>query len=187
MSILIEKVMPEDAEELLEIYGPYVTDTAISFEYAVPSLEEFSQRIEDISSRYPYIKAVDNGKILGYAYANTFKGRKAYDYSVETTIYLLPDAKGNGIGRILYEVLEKSLKNMGILNMNACIAVTDTEDEIITNASMYFHEKMGFDMVGKFHKSGYKFNKWIDMIWMEKMIGKHEACQPEVRFGEWEI
>ena len=79
----IERVTVEDAKELLEIYAPYVTDTAISFEYEVPSVEEFEERIRTISAILPYIKAVEDGKIIGYAYAGKFKGRKAYDWSVE--------------------------------------------------------------------------------------------------------
>ena len=88
----IERVTTSDAEELLAIYAPYVTGTAISFETEVPSVEEFRGRIEKISSKYPYIKAVDeDNKILGYAYAGTFKERSAYDWSVETTVYIRQD------------------------------------------------------------------------------------------------
>ena len=183
----IEKVTIDDAEELLAIYAPYVRDTAVSFEYVVPSVEEFADRILQISAKYPYIKAVEDGKIMGYAYANTFKGRKAYDWSVETTIYVRGDAKRNGIGRRLYECLEESLKKMGVLNMNACIASAKVDDEFLTNDSMYFHSRMGFTEVGRFHNSGYKFGRWYDMIWMEKMIGPHDANPGEVHFGEWDV
>ena len=183
----IEKVTIDDAEELLAIYETYVTDTAVSFEYAVPSVEDFADRIWQISAKYPYIKAVEDGKIIGYAYANTFKGRKAYDWSVETTVYVRGDAKRNGIGRRLYQCLEQSLQKMGVLNMNACIAIAKADDEFLTNDSMYFHSRMGFTEVGRFHNSGYKFDRWYDMIWMEKMIGSHDAHPGEVRFGEWDI
>ena len=183
----IEKVTIDDAEELLAIYAPYVRDTAVSFEYVVPSVEDFADRILQISAKYPYIKAVEDGKIMGYAYANTFKGRKAYDWSVETTVYVRKDAKRNGTGRRLYECLEQSLMKMGVLNMNACIASAKVEDEFLTNDSMYFHSRMGFTEVGRFHNSGYKFGRWYDMIWMEKMIGSHDAHPGEVRFGEWDI
>lgn len=177
---------PEDAGELLEIYAPYVTDTAITFEYTVPTVEEFRERIVKISSKYPYLKAVDDrGNILGYAYATEFKGRKAYDWSVETTIYLRGDQKRNGVGRALYNELERVLREIGILNMNACIALAKVEDEHLTNGSMYFHEKMGYELVATFHASGYKFNTWYDMIWMEKMLGEHTAEVAPVRFGEW--
>ena len=183
----IEKVTIDDAEELLAIYAPYVRDTAVSFEYVVPSVEEFADRILQISAKYPYIKAVEDGRIIGYAYANTFKGRKAYDWSVETTVYVRRDVKRNGIGRRLYECLEQSLRKMGVLNMNACIASAKVEDEFLTNDSMYFHSRMGFIEVGRFHNSGYKFGRWYDMIWMEKLIGSHDAHPGEVRFGEWDI
>lgn len=183
----IEKVTTKDAAELLKIYGPYVEKTAISFEYEIPSVEEFANRIDQISNRYPYLKVVSDGEILGYAYANTFKARASYDWAVETTIYVREDCKGSGIGRLLYDALEASLKNMGILSMNACIASTDKEGVYLTNDSMHFHEKMGFALVGKFHSCGYKFDRWFDMIWMEKMIGEHVAHPTKVSFGDWNI
>ncbi len=185
----IEKVSEEDVSQLLSIYAPYVEKTAISFEYEIPSLEEFRGRIRDISSKFPYIKAVIDGEIVGYAYATTFKGRKAYDWSVETTVYVREDCKRGGVGRKLYDVLEKSLKDMGILNVNACIAYLDGDrtDDNLTNDSCRFHEKMGYRIVGIFHDSGYKFGKWYDMIWMEKMLGEHNDNPGAVRFGEWDI
>lgn len=172
--MIIEKVYKEDAEELLNIYAVYVKDTAISFEYDIPTVEEFKKRIQTISSRYPYIKAVDeNGEIVGYAYAAPFKNRKAYDWSVETTIYVKEDRRHNGIGQLLYLSLEEMLKQMGILNMNACIAYSEVPDKHLSNDSFYFHKSMGFELVGTFHKCGYKFDRWYDMIWMEKLIGEH--------------
>ncbi len=186
----IERVTINDAEELLEIYTPYVTDTAITFEYEVPTIEDFRERIRNISSKFPYIKAVgDDGKILGYAYAGTFKGRSAYDWSVETTIYLRTDCKRAGIGTKLYDALEASLAGMGILNANACIAYLKdgTTDQHLTNDSKYFHEKRGYKLVGTFHDSGYKFDTWYDMIWMEKMLGEHTNAPTPVNFGKWEL
>ncbi len=183
----IERVTLEDAKELLAIYAPYVRDTAVSFEYEVPSLQEFKGRIQDISKMLPYIKAVEAGEILGYAYASKFKNRKAYDWSVEVTVYVREDARRRGVGKILYQALENSLQRIGVLNMNACIAVPKGEDVHLSNDSYHFHEKMGFRLVGTFHDSGYKFHTWYDMIWMEKMIGKHGEKQENVRFGEWTV
>jgi phosphinothricin acetyltransferase len=183
----IEIVTMDDAAELLSIYEPYVRETAITFEYEAPTLEEFQTRIAKISSKYPFIKAVDNGEILGFAYANTFKDRKAYDWAVETTIYVKQGRHRMGIGKLLYEQLEKSLKNMGILNMNACIAVPAKEDARLTDASYRFHKEMGFTLVGRFHNIGYKFNTWYDMIWMEKIIGEHDTFAPDVQFGKWSL
>ena len=177
----IEKVTVEDAEELLEIYAPYVENTAITFEYDVPSKDEFEERIKNISAKYPYIKAVHEGKIVGYAYAASFKDRRAYDWSVETTIYVKNNCKRMGIGKVLYEVLEQELKDMGILNMNACIACTPTEDPHLNNNSVEFHTHMGYRLVGEFYQCGYKFRTWYNMVWMEKQIGEHLTDQPEIR------
>ena len=183
----IERVSIEDAQELLSIYAPYVRDTAISFEYEVPSLAEFQERIQSISSSLPYIKAVEENKIVGYAYASRFKNRKAYDWSVEVTVYVRKELRRTGVGRLLYTSLEQSLQRIGVLNMNACIAVPKEDDEYLNNDSYYFHEKMGFQLVGKFHNSGYKFHTWYDMVWMEKIIGKHKTYQENVKYGEWTI
>ncbi len=184
----IEKVTEQDAAALLEIYAPYVEQTAISFEYEVPSLAEFKDRIRRISARYPYIKAVDaDGKILGYAYAGEFKSRMAYSWDVETTIYIRQKERRRGIGGALYQALEQSLKKMGVCNMNACIAYTAAPDAHLTNDSMRFHDRMGFALVGTFHQCGYKFGHWYDMIWMEKLINPHESEQPPVQLGKWEI
>lgn len=184
----IEKVTVDDAAALLAIYAPYVQKTAISFEYEVPSVDEFKERITDISSKFPYIKAVENDVIVGYAYANTFKGRKAYDWSVETTVYIREDCKRMGIGTALYAVLEQLLAKMGVLNSNACIAYLgeDVLDEHLTDDSFKFHQKLGYKTVGIFHDSGYKFGTWYDMIWMEKMLGEHTALPEPVKFGEWD-
>ena len=171
--IIIRNAVPQDARALLDIYGPYVKNTAISFEYEVPSVEEFQKRIENTTKKYPYLIAEEDNQILGYAYAGAFYGRAAYDWSVETTIYLAPGATKKGVGRLLYKSLEEKLKGMGILNLYACIAYPDEEDEYLDKNSALFHEHMGYQKVGEFHKCGYKFGRWYSMIWMEKIIGEH--------------
>lgn len=185
--MIIEAVTPEDAGELLAIYSPYVKDTAVSFECEVPTEEEFRQRIINISSRYPYIKVTESGKILGYTYAAAFRSRASYDWSVETSIYVRRDCRKRGVGRMLYTALEESLRNMGICNMNACIAYPRVEDERVTFDSFLFHKRMGFTPVGTFHNSGYKFGNWYDIIWMEKLIGEHKSNLENVKFGEWTV
>lgn len=175
----------EDAEALLKIYAPYVKDTAISFEYEVPSVEEFGGRIARTLERYPYIVAEKDGVIMGYAYVSTFHERKAYDWAVETSIYMRRECRGNGYGRQLYQALEDILKKQHVSNLYACIAYVEPEDEHLTNASMHFHERLGYKLTGTFKKCGYKFNKWYDMIWMEKIIGEHpENPEPFIPFCE---
>jgi len=170
---MIRSAVKEDAERLLEIYEYYVKETAVTFEYDVPSEEEFRGRIERTLQKYPYLVLEEGGRILGYAYAGVFKNRAAYDRSCELSIYLDKDAKGHGLGRKLYEALEAELKARGMLNLYACIACPIEEDEYLTRGSELFHSHLGFVRVGEFHKCGYKFGRWYDMIWMEKMIGEH--------------
>lgn len=170
-----------DAEKLLEIYAPYVEHTAITFEYEVPTVDEFRRRIENVLQRYPYLVAENNGKLLGYAYAGSFKERAAYDWAVETSIYVREDLKRKGIGSLLYNALEEALKKQGILNVNACIAYTENENDYLTNDSVRYHEKFGYKTVAHFHKCGYKNNTWYDMVWMEKFIGEHLENQPDVK------
>lgn len=99
LDISIRVATPEDAEELLAIYAPYVENTAITFEYTVPSVAEFRQRIENTLNNYPYLVAVSQGEIVGYAYAGEFKAREAYAYSVETSVYVKQGMTRGGIGR----------------------------------------------------------------------------------------
>ena len=148
-----------DAERLLQIYAYYVMNTAISFEYEVPSLSEFQNRMRHTMEKYPYIVIEKGGIIQGYAYAGTFKGRAAYDWSCETTIYLDHNARKCGLGRKLYEALEAALKEMGILNLYACIGYPEMEDEYLNRNSAQFHEHLGFAKIGEFHQCGYKFGR----------------------------
>ena len=170
---MIRSACPDDAGRLQEIYSYYVENTAISFEYDAPSPEEFRGRIENTLKKYPYLVLEEDGVIRGYAYAGVFKGRAAYDRSCEVSIYVDRHAKGRGYGRKLYEALEEKLKEQGILNMYACVTHPVVEDEYLSPNSEQFHRHMGFVQVGEFHLCGYKFGRWYNMIWMEKLIGEH--------------
>ena len=170
---MIRSATKEDARRLLDIYAHYVERTAISFEYEAPSLQEFEGRMANVLKKYPYLVLEEDGVIQGYAYAGPFVGRAAYDHSCEVTIYLDHNAKGRGYGRMLYQVLEERLKAIGILNLYACIGVPEVEDQYLTRNSEEFHGHMGFSKVGEFHKCGYKFGRWYNMVWMEKIIGEH--------------
>lgn len=169
----IRNASPADAAALVAIYAPYVEHTAVSFEYEVPSAEAFAARIARTIERYPYLVAEIDGRPVGYAYAGPFKERAAYDRSVETSIYVSASAQGHGVGRALYEELEKQLREQGILNLYACIAWTDEPDAALTHQSPDFHAHMGYVRCGLFRKCGQKFGRWYDMIWMEKMLGEH--------------
>lgn len=155
-----------DAPALLKIYTPYVEQTAITFEYSVPTLEEFTSRVAGILPKYPYLVAEDNNEILGYAYASAFKARAAYAWSVETSIYVKMGIHKQGIGTALYEALEKQLSRQNVCNLCACIAYPNPP-------SIAFHEHFGYKTVAHFTRSGYKQNAWYDMIWMEKELCPH--------------
>ena len=179
--LIIRTAQVGDAPQLLEIYRPYVENTAITFEYDVPTLEEFRGRVARTLEKYPYLAAERNGKVVGYAYAGPFVGRAAYDWSAEASIYVWQDARRQGIGSRLYFALEAALKAMGILNLNACIAYPEAADEHLDRNSVEFHRCLGYRWVGQFHSCGYKFGRWYDMVWMEKMLGLHSAVPEPVR------
>ena len=174
--IKILDATPDDAEEILEIYAPYVKETAISFEHEVPALEIFRERIINTLKNFPYIKAIDenkNNKIIGYSYAGVFKPRKSYDISCEVSIYVQKNFRGHGAGRLLYEELEKKLKAQGVFNMYACVAYPEIEDEYLTLNSVKFHEHLGFKIVGHFNNCAKKFGRFYSMVWLEKFIAPH--------------
>ena len=136
LKIRIRPAKPEDAEKLLAIYAPYVEQTAITFEYEVPTVEEFRERIHNTLKKYPYLVAEQGGEPVGYAYVGPFHDRPAYDWAVETSIYVDQNKKRMGIGKKLHEALEEELRNRGFLNMNACIAYPAQEDEYLTRNSV---------------------------------------------------
>ena len=119
--------------------------------------------------------------MIGYAYAGPLHPRAAYAWSVETSIYVKKDKKHLGIGKLLYDTLEKILKEQNILSVNACIAWPEKEDEYLTGDSVRFHEHMGYRKVAEFHKCACKFGRWYNMVWMEKHIGVHSDNPAEIK------
>ncbi|MDE6951531.1 MAG: GNAT family N-acetyltransferase [Lachnospiraceae bacterium] len=178
--IIIRTACAKDALALREIYAPYVEKTAVSFEYEVPSTEEFQTRMENTLQKYPYLVAEKEGELLGYACTHAFVGRAAYDHCAETTIYLKENMKKMGIGKRLYLALEEISKVQNIYSLNACIGCPEAEDEYLTMNSIEFHTHMGYRFVGRFHKCGYKFGHWYDMVWMEKILKEHPETPPAV-------
>ena len=169
--VLVRNVKPGDAAAIAEIYRPYVENTAITFEYMPPDTEEFVRRIGSITTRYPYIVAVRQGEIVGYAYASVFKARAAYDCCAEVSVYVDQNCRGQGVGSILYSVLEHCLKKAGIRHAYACIAYPDRgEDETLTMDSVNFHYARGYSMCGYFKNCGIKFSRVYSMVWMEKTL-----------------
>lgn len=169
----------KDAKALLDIYSYYILNTAITFEYTVPTIAEFENRIQTTLKNYPYLVAITNEEIVGYAYASAFKERAAYQWAVETSIYVKHGREKMGIGKVLYQHLESILAKQNITNVNACIAYPSQDhDPHLSKNSVLFHDHLGYQLVGQFHNCAYKFNRWYDMVWMEKVIGLHQPKQP---------
>lgn len=173
----IRLATPEDASALLAIYEPYVRQTAITCEYEVPSVEEFAGRIERTLKRYPYLVMELDGHPVGYAYVSPLNSREAYDWSVETSIYLARDVRHGGLGRKLHDALKQCLIAMDITNMCALIAVPhDKDDEYLTHNSQDFHAHMGYRLVGAFdrcpHCGGFRLvSRWARCIWRGRCAG----------------
>lgn len=161
----IRLAKPSDARSLLDIYAPYVENTAITFEYEVPTIQDFAIRIEKTLEKYPYLVAEEDGVVLGYAYASTYYARAAYDQAVELSVYVSQDARGKGVGSKLYDALEDLLDQMGYVHFLACISLPN-------EASLALHRKRGYQQVAHFPKIGYKFNRWHDIVWLQKSLDK---------------
>ena len=167
-AICVRAATPQDAEQLLEIYTPFVISedcsvSNVSFELTAPSLAEFRQRIVDISSKYPYLVGEKDGQILGYVYCHPYRERLAYQWSVEVTIYLAPAGQGKGLGRLLYETMEKLLCLQGVTMAYSCITVGNEH-------SIKMHEALGYRLIGTFSESGCKNGQWLDTVWLEKQL-----------------
>ena len=175
----------DDAEEILAIYAPYVRKTAVTFEYEVPDPGEFRSRIEETLKNYPYLVAAEAGRILGYAYAGAFRKRIAYQHSAEMSIYLDEHCRQHGIGRLLYRELEKRLPEQNVFSAYAGVTTTEREnDAFLTDASVRFHEKMGYAKIGEYHLCGYKFDQWYNVAWFEKTLGNRpEKPVPFIPFS----
>lgn len=177
-NVAIRVAKKEDAAVLLAIYEPYVKETTITFEYEVPTLADFCQRIETTLTRFPYLVAeTPTGEIIGYAYAGSYKGRAAYDWSVETTVYVKKNCIIKGVGTQLYEALEEVLKKQHVINLLACITAGNER-------SVKFHEKLGYQVIGTFPQLGFKFNQWCDVIWMQKTLHLPKQPKPFIPFSE---
>lgn len=180
----IRDIRPGDVERVHEIFTWYVHNTAVTFMHNPPSLEEYREHVAAIRRHYPFLVAEHKGKVVGFAYANRFGRGEAYNWSAELTIYIDPELRHAGLGRKLYDALEVILKDMGLLNLYACVGIpAEIEDEYLNYNSSQFHEHMGFKTVGTFARCGYKFNHFYSMIWMEKVIGEHRDGHAPERKG----
>ncbi|MDD4133822.1 MAG: GNAT family N-acetyltransferase [Eubacteriales bacterium] len=161
--IQVRPACPDDAPALLAIFSHYIRKGTVSFEYSVPSISDFQNKITQISSDYPFLVAVAQDTPVGYCYASRFRGPAAYDWSAETTIYLDPAWHGHGIGRRLYDTMQSILTRQHVVMLYACISAEHSQ-------SVGFHAHLGFRETARFHRAGFKMGKWLDIVWMEKRL-----------------
>src|SRR5262245_23154945 len=172
MTVSLRLATPDDAAACVALYAPYVRETSITFEYEVPTVADFRQRIETVLKLAPWLLAVDTrdggGKehVLGYAYGGTWRTRVAYRWVVETAIYLDKDARGRGIGKALYGALMELLRLQGFCRAIGGITLPN-------EASVKLHESLGFAFVGNFHKCGFKQQTWWDVGFWELELQPH--------------
>lgn len=166
----IREATLDDAARLVEIYAPYIRETAVSFEYEVPTVDEFKERIKNVKEKYPYLVCEKDDLIVGYVYASAYSKREAYDWTVGTSIYVDKNFRRMGIGSLLYKHLEEGLKKMGIENLLAGVAYCEREDEYLTKDSYKFHLREGYVMAGHLKDVGKKFDRHYDLLWMQKKL-----------------
>lgn len=172
--MIIRTVKKTDYRELLNIYSPYVENTTVSFELKTPTTEEWTERLDGISSRFPFLVAEENGRILGYAYLSSFHGRAAYNPTCDLSVYCLEGQTGKGIGLKLYSEIEKLAVERGFYNIVSII----TEEN---KGSVAFHEKIGFNVIGFFPRVAFKHNKWLGCYFMMKAIRDGNEA-PDIKF-----
>ena len=162
--ITIRSADTVDGGPIAAIYNHFIETSIITFEEEAVSAEEISARItQTYSENLPYLVAEDNGCVKGYAYASKWKGRCAYRYTVEVTVYLDPTAIGKGIGSRLYEAL---FERLAAQNYHMAIAGISLPNE----GSIALHEKFGMEKVAHFKEVGYKFNRWVDVGYWQGLI-----------------
>jgi phosphinothricin acetyltransferase len=171
--MLIRHATPEDAAGCLDVYAPFADDTAISFEQQAPSLAEYTQRIIRVSRSHAFLVADDDGNIAGFAYAGVHRGRLAYRWSCEVSVYLDAAAQGRGLGRALYQTLFALLERQGYRMLLAGVALPNP-------ASVGLHRSLGFAEVGIYRRIGWKAGAWRDVMWLARPLGaeRHETEMP---------
>jgi phosphinothricin acetyltransferase len=168
---IIRPIRATDAEATLAIYAPYVQNTIISFEYEVPTLSDWENRIRTNTNDYPWLVCEHNGQIVGYAYGSKHRYRTAYSWSPESTIYLAENYHGRGIAVVLYQTLFSLLRLQGYFNVYAGVGLPNKKSES-------FHQALGFEEIGIFKKVGYKLGNWHDTRWFQLHLANHPQNPP---------
>jgi phosphinothricin acetyltransferase len=170
----IRPVQLQDAKSVLDIYRPYIESTAITFETTVPGVEAFADRIKANTEKFPWLIAEEEGAIIGYAYASKHRERAAYQWCVESSVYVMEPYHHTGIANDLYLKLFDILQQSGYINVYAGVTLPNPK-------SYAFHSKMGFEPIGVYKNIGYKLGKWHNVAWLVKCINPHSDHPSEPR------
>jgi L-amino acid N-acyltransferase YncA len=170
--VVIRIAHGNDATAIADIYAPYVTATAISFETHPPGSTEMAGRIAATLPRHPWIVATQHDAVIGYAYGGAHRPRPAYRWSVDVSAYVHSDHQGGGVGRALYTMLLALLEAQGYRSAFAAIALPNP-------ASVSFHESLGFEPVGVYREAGWKLDRWYDVEWWQKRIRLESGAPTE--------
>lgn len=194
--IRFRSALESDAIEIANFYAPYVRNTAINFEYSEPDAEEFARRIRKVEKKFPFIVAERESQdgtcsIVGYVFATPRESRPAWAWTAETSIYLDENYRGLGIGTALYRGLEEILTLQNVVELIACITVSERDDLLditghanvsasylsgncfddhLAPTSPRFHAALGYTIVGRERGVGFKFHTWYDKLWMQKHL-----------------
>jgi phosphinothricin acetyltransferase len=171
---LIRPSLSDDLAAITAIYQHHVLTGTGTFETIPPTLDEMTSRRQDVLSKnLPFLVMEDGGQVIGFAYCNWFKPRPAYRFSAEDSIYMAQDAAGKGQGRVLLTELCLAAEKAGIRKLIAVIGDSANEK------SIGVHQSVGFQDAGRISNCGWKFDRWLDIVMMEKTLGHGASCSPE--------
>jgi L-amino acid N-acyltransferase YncA len=162
----IRLATPDDGGALSDIYRPAVADRATSFEVDPPDAAEMARRVAATLEHYPWLVCEDSGQAIGYAYASRHRERAAYQWAVEVSAYVRDGVHRKGVGRRLYGSLFRVLALQGYQRAFAGITLPN-------EASVGFHEALGFSPVGVYHRIGWKCGAWHDVMWLERAVAEN--------------
>jgi len=175
---MIRTATASDAESILEIYSPYIENTSFTFETEVPTIDSFKERINSYLQSWPWLVCELDGVIAGYAYGGKHRERVAYQWSIESSVYVYDEYQGAGVAKALYTALIDILKLQGFRNLYAVINLPN-------DRSVAFHEKMGFEYFAVYKNVGYKSGKWKNVGWWQLQLNEYSLDPlPPVKFFE---
>ena len=173
MNPIIRLAEEQDVPGILEIYSPFILDTAVTFEETVPEEDSFWERMQLIMSELPILVCEIDGRIAGYAYASGYRSRASYRWTKEVSVYIHPDFHRKRVALALYTSLNEMVRYQGVADLLAIITLPN-------ESSVSFHEYVGYRKCGEFSKVGYKLNHWQDVGWFELFL-QDEYASPKDR------